>query len=83
MRGFFTYFGAGFSVLLSVQTAPTLLGGRDILMIKDFLATDFGMGFVVLVMPILVVLAYSIGREKVQNIWLNGYSAGYKDGSKS
>ena len=52
-------------------------------MIKDFLATDFGMGFAVLVMPILVILAYSIGREKVQSIWLNGYSAGYKDGSKS
>jgi len=52
-------------------------------MIRDFLATDFGLGFAVLVMPILVVLAYSIGREKVQSIWLNGYYAGYKDGSKS
>lgn len=51
-------------------------------MIKDFLATDFGLGFAVLVMPILVVLAYSMGREKVQNIWLDGYSAGYKDGGK-
>ena len=51
-------------------------------MIRDFLASDFGMGFMVLVMPFLVIIAYSMGREKVQNIWLDGYSAGYKDGSK-
>jgi hypothetical protein len=52
-------------------------------MIRDFLASDFGMGFVVLVLPFLVVLAYSTWREKVQNTWLDGYSAGYTDGAKS
>ncbi len=42
----------------------------------------FWAGFLVLVLPFLVVMAWESWREKIQNTWLNGYSAGYKDGDK-
>jgi len=52
-------------------------------MIKWMQTSDFFLGFVVLILPFLVVMAYTIWREKIQNTWLDGYSAGYQDGSKS
>jgi len=42
----------------------------------------FWAGFLVLVLPFLVVMAWESWREKIQNTWLDGYSAGYKDGDK-
>jgi len=45
--------------------------------------SNFFLGFMVLIFPFLVVMAWESGREKIQNTWLDGYSAGYQDGSKS
>jgi hypothetical protein len=39
-------------------------------------------GLVVLVLPFMVVMTWEWIREKVQTLWLDGYSAGYKDGGK-
>lgn len=44
--------------------------------------STFWAGFVVLVVPFLVVLLWESWREKIQNTWLDGYSAGYQDGDK-
>lgn len=46
---------------------------------KEFFESDFWFGFMLFIFPFLVVGAWEMGREKVQKIWLDGYSAGYAD----
>lgn len=44
--------------------------------------TTFWIGFIIIALPILLVTLWECGREKIQNLWLDGYSAGYRDGGK-
>ena len=46
---------------------------------KAIVENDFWFGFMLFVFPFLVVGAWEAGREKIQKIWLDGYSAGYND----
>ena len=41
--------------------------------------TTFEFGFMIFILPFLVVMLWEIGREKIQNVWLDGYAQGEAD----